>query len=114
MTQATEAMVNYTVEHADPPKATALQATDAITCAKEAIEPTINQVFKLYSNLLWEEAWRPWNKVFEVQIDCKPRTDLYGVEHMENHKRSWSLFMDCISCYLLMTFLSLSDVAKTQ
>ena len=43
-------------------------------------------MFLLYSNSLWEDARQPWNMVLEEQIDCKPWTDLYGVEHTGEHK----------------------------
>ena len=45
------------------------KATEAITCKDEAIESIINQVFQLHSNLLTEEARRPWCKIIKEQID---------------------------------------------
>ena len=41
-----------------------------------------------------------------------PWTDLFGVEHAEEQKRSWTSFMDCVTFHLLMVFQS--DVAETQ
>jgi hypothetical protein len=69
-------------------------------------------VFQLYSNILTEEARRPWNKIPEEQIDSASWTDIFGVEYVEKCNRLWSSFMDCITFHLLMVFLS--DVAKTQ
>ena len=71
-----------------------------------------NSVFHLYSHPLTEEARRPWKKILEEKIDCASRTNLFGVEHMEKHKRSWSSFMDCITFHLLTVFRS--DMAETQ
>jgi hypothetical protein len=31
----------------------------------------------LYSNLLMEEAWRPWNKILGEQIDCSQGSTNY-------------------------------------
>jgi hypothetical protein len=54
----------YTREDANPPKEKAAQrATEAIAHTDEAIESITNQVFQLYSNLLMDEARRPWNKI---------------------------------------------------
>jgi hypothetical protein len=113
LTTATEALGNYTGEDVNPPKAKAVQkAMEASACAKEDVEPIINQAFQLYSNLLAKEAQRPWIKVLEEQIDCTLWTELYRVEHVEKHRRSWSLFMDCIIFHLLRTFRS--DAAEMQ
>ena len=69
-------------------------------------------MFQLYSNLLSEEARRPWSKILGEQLDVTPWTDLFGVEHTKKQKRSWLSFMDCITFHLLMVFWS--DVAETQ
>ena len=94
-----------------PKKKAADKATEAVAWANEALESIANQVFQLYSNLLTEEAQRPWNKILGEQIDCAPWVDLFGVEHAEKHKRSWSSFMDCITFHLQMVF---RDAAETQ
>jgi len=98
MTKATEALENYKGEDENSPKEKAVQkATEAGTNADAAIESIINQVFQLYSNLLTEEARRPWCKILKEQIDISPWIDLFGVEHVKKHKRSWSSFMDCVT-----------------
>ena len=96
-----------------PPKKKAVQkATEAITREKETCESLITQVFQLYSNLLTEEARRPWSKILGEQIEVTPWTNLFGVEHTEEQKKSWQSFMDCITFHLLTVFRS--DTAETQ
>ena len=61
MTKAPEAWENYTGRDENPPKKKAVEkATEAVTHEDEAIESTIAQMFQLHSNLLTEEASRPW------------------------------------------------------
>ena len=111
--KATEALEKYMGEDANPPKEKVVQnATEAGTHADEAVESTTNQVFQLYSNLLVNDARRPWNKVLEEQIDCSPWIDLFGVKHAEQHKRSWSSLMDCMTFHLQTVFRS--DAVETQ
>ena len=101
LTMATEALENYAGEDTNPPREKAVQkATEGVTHADEAVESITNQVFQLYSNLLMEEARRPWNKILGEQIDCAPWVDLFGVEHTEKLQRSWSSFMDCMTFHL--------------
>jgi hypothetical protein len=51
------------------------KTTEVGTDADEVIESIANQAFLLFSNLLMEEARRPWNKILEEQIDCSPWID---------------------------------------
>ena len=51
------------------------KATEA--CEKETCESLIAQVFQLYSNLLTEEARRPWSKILGEQIEVIPWTNLF-------------------------------------
>ncbi len=61
MTTAIEAFGNYKGRDENPPEKKAVEcATEAIARKKESIESLIAQVFQLYSNLLMEEARRPW------------------------------------------------------
>ena len=69
------------------------KATEALTHEKETCESLITQVFQLYSNLLTEEARRPWSKILGEQIEMTPWTDLFGVKHTEEQKMSWQSFM---------------------
>ena len=68
------------------------------------MESLIAQIFQLYSNLLMEEARRPWCKILGEQIDVTPWTDLFGVEHAKECHWSWKSFMDCMTFHLLMVF----------
>ena len=96
-----------------PTKKKAVQkATEAVTCEKETCKSLITQVFQLYSNLLTEEARRPWSKILGEQIEVTPWTDLFGVERTKEQKKSRQSFMDCITFHLLMVFQS--DAAETQ
>jgi hypothetical protein len=107
LTKATEAFGNYKGRDENPPKKKAVEkATEAVACEKEAIESLIAHVFQLYSNLLREEARRPWCKIIGDQIDVTPWSDLFGVEHAEKCHRSWASFMDCVTFHLLSVFRS--------
>ena len=57
------------------------KATAAKTRTGENIESTIHAIFLQYSTLLSEKASRPWDKIFEEQIDTAPFTDIYSVQH---------------------------------
>jgi hypothetical protein len=64
LTTAIEANGNYKGRDENPPEKKAVEkATEAIARKKESIESLIAQVFQLYSNLLTEEARRPWCKI---------------------------------------------------
>ena len=112
LTKANEALANYTGEDAKVPKVKAIQkAPEASKHMTEAVAPIINQ-FQLYSNLLLEAVWLPWNKVIGEQIDCKPWTNLYSKKHTEKHQRSWVSSIDCVTFHLLTTFSN--DATKME
>ena len=79
---------------------------------QENCKSIITQVFQLYSNLLSEEARRPWSKILGEQFDVTPWTHLFGVEHTKVQGKSWQSFMDCFTFHLLTVFWS--DVAEIQ
>ena len=84
LTKASEAFKNYKGKDENPPKKKAVEkASEAIAHEEETIESLIAQVFQLYSNLLLEEARRPWSKILGEQVKVTPWTDLFGVEHNE-------------------------------
>ena len=113
LTLAIEAYANYKGMDENPPeKKVVAKATEAVAREKETIESLIAQVFQLYSNLLTEEARRPWCKILGEQIDVTPWVDLYGVEHASKRHRSWKSFMECVTFHLLSVFRS--DAAETQ
>jgi hypothetical protein len=67
------AFKNYKGRDDHPPKKKAVEkATEAVAHKQETIESLITQVFQLYSNLLMEEARRPWCKILGEQIDVTP------------------------------------------
>ena len=68
------------------PKQAVEKASEAVARKQETIESLITQVSQLYSNLLLEEARRPWIKILGEQIDVTPWTDLFGVEHTKKQK----------------------------
>ena len=113
LTKATEALEKYMGEDVNPPKEKAVQnATEARTFADEAVEYIANQVFQLYSNLLMEDARRPWCKIPGEQIEVSPWIDLFVAKHNKKHQRSWSSFMDCMTFHLQTVFQC--DVVETQ
>ena len=70
MNTANEALANYEGKDENPPKKRAVQkTTEAVTHALETCKSIITQVFYLYSNLLIEEAMRPWSKILREQIN---------------------------------------------
>ena len=109
LVEANEALTNYKGRDNNPREKKAVQKS---THEKETCESLITQVFQLYSNLLMEEARRPWSKILGEQIEVTPWTNLFGVEHTKKQKRSWQSFMDCITFHLLTVFWS--DAAKKQ
>ena len=112
-TKASEAFDNYKGKNENPPKQKVVEkASEAVAREEETIESLTAQVFQPYSNLLSEEARRPWMKILGEQIDVTPWTNLFGAEHAKEQKRSWLSFMDCITFHLLLVFRS--DLAETQ
>ena len=68
LTKATEALENYKGRDENSLEKKAVEkATEAVAREDEAIESIIAQVFQLYSNLLMEEARRPWCKILGEQ-----------------------------------------------
>ena len=88
------------------------KATEAATHKKETCESLIAQVFQLYSNLLMEKTRSPWSEILGGQIEVTPWTDLFGVKHTIEQKKSWQSFLDCITFHLLTVFRS--DTAETK
>ena len=85
LTKTIEALEKLMGEDANPPKENAVQkATEASNHADEAVESIANQVFQLYSNLLMEEARRPWCTILGEQIDVSPWIDFFRVQHIKS------------------------------
>ncbi len=80
LNKASEAFENYKGKDENPPERKAVEkASEAVARKEETIESLITQVFQLYSNLLSEEARRPWSKILEEQVKVTPWTNLFGV-----------------------------------
>ncbi len=62
----------------------------------------------MYSNLLTEEARRPWNKILGEQVEVSPWTDLFRVEHSEPREKTWQSFIDCVTFHLLTVLWSVA------
>ena len=99
LTTAKTAIENYKGRDENPPKKKAVEkAQEAVAREEETCQSLITQVFQLYSNLLTEEARRPWTKILGEQIDVTPWTDLFGVEHAEKQKKVLDILHGL--CYL--------------
>ena len=78
LAKASEVFENYKGKDENPPEKKAVEkASEAVAREEETIESLIAQVFQLYSNLLSEEARRPWTKILGEQIDVTPWIDLF-------------------------------------
>ena len=111
--KANEALANYKAGDENPLEKKAVhKATEAVAHEQETCKSLITQAFRVYSNLLMEEARKAWSKIIGEQIEVTPWTDLFGVEHTNEQKKSWQSFMDCITFHVLTVFQS--DKAKTQ
>ena len=60
--------------------------------------------FKLYGNLLSDEACQPWEKIIKAQVTKAPWEDIKGVPHTESPTKTWNSFHECIMFHLLQVF----------
>ena len=51
-------------------------------------------------------------KIVQEQVEAAPWTDLQGVEHAEQHAKSWDAFSECMRFHLLTVFCN--DAAETE
>ncbi len=65
MPEASEALATY---NGRTEKKAVQKPTEAVACKQETYESLITQVFQLHSNILTEEAMRPWGKIIGEQI----------------------------------------------
>ena len=70
----------------------------------EAAKLGVAQAFKLYGNLLSNEARQPWEKITKVQGTHVPWEDVYGVMYNETPTKTWSFFCVCITYHLQKVF----------
>ena len=81
-------------------------ALDAIEAAKLAITVEGAKPFKLYGNLLPDEAQQPWKKIIKAQVTRAPWEDKGGRTHGDSyqdlgliHRASRSI---CYRCLVMM------------
>ncbi len=87
MTEAKTSLENYKGKDENlPPKKAVQKASEAVACKEKTIKSLITQVFQLYSNLIMEEARRPWTKILGEQLDVTHWTNLLEVKHTEEKK----------------------------
>ena len=62
------------------------------------------QIFKLYGNLLTDEARQPWEKIVKAQTNTIPREDLHGEVNEEMARKTWTSFLECVTFHLQSVF----------
>ena len=58
------------------------------------------QIFKLYGNLLTDEARQLWEKVVKVQTNIIPREGLHREVHEMKAGKTWAPFLECVTFHL--------------
>jgi hypothetical protein len=80
------------------------KAKQALEAAKLAATTEIAKAFKLYGNLLSDEARPPWDKIVQAQTTKCPWEDIHGVTHDETPTKTWDSFMECVMVHLQQVF----------
>ena len=80
------------------------KAKQALEAAKLATATEGVKPFKLYGNLLSNEARQPWDKIVQAQMMKCPWEDIFGVTHDETPTKIWESFMECIMFHLQQMF----------
>ncbi len=83
-------------------KAACKEATTKVEEAKLAVMTARAQPFKLYGNLLSDEARQPWEKVMNAQVMKAPWEDVFGNTHTKTPTKTWDFFHDCIVFHIQM------------
>ena len=60
--------------------------------------------FKLYANLLSDEAWQPWEKILKAQVTQAPWEDIVRIPHTKTPTKSWDSFLECVKFHLQTMF----------
>ena len=79
-------------------------AKQALDAAKLAIMTEGAKAFKLYGNLLSNEARQPWEKIIQAQMTKCPWEDIYGVTQDETPTKTWDSFWECVTFFLQQVF----------
>eukprot|EP00804_Cyclotella_cryptica_P013533 CCRYP_017230-RA/>CCRYP_017230-RA protein AED:0.33 eAED:0.70 QI:0/0/0/0.66/1/1/3/0/339 len=89
------------------------KALKALEAAKLAVTMAGAKPFKLYGNLLSDEARQPWEKIIKAQVTRAPWEDIMGVPHMETPTKTWDLFHEYVMFHLLQVFLTINSYLET-
>ena len=88
------------------------KAKQALEAMKLAATTEGAKAFKLYGNLLSDEARQPWGKVILARTTKCPWEDVHGVTHDETPTKTWDSFMECVTLHLQQVFRH--DTGKRQ
>jgi hypothetical protein len=101
----------YPGEGASAASESLVAAKTAYDKAKQALEATkfaaamkIAKAFKLYGNLLSNEARQPWDTIVQAKTTKCPWEDIYGVNHDETPTKTWDSCMECVTFHLQQVF----------
>ena len=62
------------------------------------------KAFKLYGNLLSDEARQPWEKIVQAQTTKCMWEDIYGDTHDKTPTNTWDSFIECVTIHLQQVF----------
>ncbi len=85
-------------------KSACKKAKQVLETAKLAAVTEGQKPFKLYGNLLSNEARQPWDKIVQTQTTKCPWEDIFGVTHDETPTKKWDSFTECITFHLQQVF----------
>jgi hypothetical protein len=60
--------------------------------------------FKLYGNLLSNEASQPWEMIIKAQVARASWEDVYGILRDKTPSKTWDSFCECIKFHLQQVF----------
>jgi len=86
------------------------KSAQALDAAKLTVMTEGAKAFKLYGNLLSDEARQPWEKIFQAQTTKCLWENNDGVTHDKTPTKTWDSFMECILFHLQQVFRH--DVGK--
>jgi hypothetical protein len=85
-------------------KANYEKAVTAAEAAKLTVTTAGAKPFKLYGNLLSDEARQPWDKIIQTRVTHAPWEDIKGVTHTETPTKTWDSFQECVTFHLQKVF----------
>ncbi len=96
--------VNATSSPLAAAKTACNEAATKVKEAKLAIMMEGAKPFKIFGNLLSNEARQPWEKVIKAQVMKAPWEDVFGNTHTKTATKTWDSFHNCIMFHLQMVF----------